>query len=559
MNLYCPRCATTFEDVLPEAFESGQCTTCHGQLAASDPSVGSDLVEGLVAMGFGDGFPVGMPLQVQLNNRELEASADYEAVTAARTEELRKVAAELAAKKAAAEAAAAVIEAAAIEMAANRAKQDLHANERSTSEEPTMPSVDEPPPETEAASNGGGDLEAAPAQPRNSAAVPANLDMPAFDFSMPALPDFGMPDAPLERQAMEPAAQATPLERRDEPGGEEAAPPASLDAEPPVSAQTGEAPLTTPANEPAAGASALPAHLQLPSFPKFDVSFDNEQPVAEERPPAAAPPGELGLPDGLPPLPGQEPAPLPQGPAAPPAGLPAHLVPGGLPTGGPPPTPPEAPAPPPPEPAAEALPSLPDLGLPDLPEEDHKREPTLLASEAASELAHELGKRRSSLPILIGALVAIAIIGGAAFWQRDTIIEVVTGEAPGPVVLTKEQKAEAALADGLLIAKDANNLEGEALKKKLEQAVAAYKKALSLNPKLALAHLRLAVAYAKTEEKAEAVKHYEKFVEIDPQAPQAKEVKKIIEDWYKAQEKKKGEEKSADEPDPKKKKRKKKR
>ncbi len=535
MNLYCPRCDTTLEEIDPAAAESGLCSTCQGQLGAGSTAVDSPLVTGLVAMGFSDDSPVGTPIQLQLNNELVEAGADYEAITSARTAELAKVAAENAAKKAAAEAAAA--EAAAAEAAAKAAEDTPVPAASPALEMPTMPSVDDPPPGVEANESGEQNPEAAAAQPKDAAAVPSNLDMPSFDFSMPSLPSFGMPTG--EDSVGDTA-----------PGEAEGEPPADAPAADPA-AEAAAAPAAGEAAAPAADASGLPAHLQLPSFPKLDVDYDQSAGADQ----AAAPQPDPGTPDGLPLLPGQEPAAMGPPALTPPAGMPAHLMPGALPQDGPPVAPPTQPEPTPEPPEPDPL-ALPDLGLPDLPAEEAKREPTLLAQEAASELAEELAKRRSPLPIILGALIVLVVIGGAAFWQRDTLIAAITGEAPGPVVLTAEQKADAALADGLLIAKEANALKGAAQKAKLKEAIAKYQEAIELKPKLAQAHVRLAVAFAKTNEKAKAVKHYEKFVEADPKSKQAKEVQKIIDDWYKAQ-KDKGEEPKKEEPAPKKKKKKK--
>ena len=62
-----------------------------------------------------------------------------------------------------------------------------------------------------------------------------------------------------------------------------------------------------------------------------------------------------------------------------------------------------------------------------------------------------------------------------------------------------------------------------------EKAIAAFNRALELEPALALAHLNLAIIYL-SEQKAldKALLHLRKTIELDPAIPQAEAIKQKI-------------------------------
>lgn len=68
----------------------------------------------------------------------------------------------------------------------------------------------------------------------------------------------------------------------------------------------------------------------------------------------------------------------------------------------------------------------------------------------------------------------------------------------------------------------------------VEQAIASYRQALGLSPKLAAAERGLAIAFARKSDHKQAVAHYRRYLKLDPDAPDAKAVKKIIRRYERA-------------------------
>ncbi len=119
---------------------------------------------------------------------------------------------------------------------------------------------------------------------------------------------------------------------------------------------------------------------------------------------------------------------------------------------------------------------------------------------------------------LLGLVVAGGIYGAYRMVQKEPA-PVVTVDPKLKEATEKKRLAMTALQEGhnLVLA------EG-----KLDEAIAAYDKALALEPTLAAAERGLAIAYTKKDDDATAVTHYQRYLELDPQAKDAGEVKKII-------------------------------
>jgi tetratricopeptide (TPR) repeat protein len=71
-------------------------------------------------------------------------------------------------------------------------------------------------------------------------------------------------------------------------------------------------------------------------------------------------------------------------------------------------------------------------------------------------------------------------------------------------------------------------------KSRLDDAVKSFEGALGLMPKYARAHRALAIALAKQNKAADAVEHYRTYLELDPKANDAAQVRKIVDDYEKA-------------------------
>lgn len=294
--------------------------------------------------------------------------------------------------------------------------------------------------------------------------------------------------------------------------------------------------VTAPGGGPTQPSTALPAHLQLPNFPDF--SLPPIPGAAAENPSAEAPvqkvtsnAGSVGAQAGV-------------GAPAPVAGEPwtvegqARAVPAAPPPlKGPPPVK-ARPRPPAPKPAAAGgLGDLPALGLPSLSAAAKPKDPTLIHSDAAMQMVADLQKKRSVLPIVLTVvLIAGALVAGGLLFGRDIVKYLKGPEAQ--VVKTARQQADDLHDKGLELFK--NN--------KIDQSIAEFSKAVEVDPAHAEVHRSLAIAYAKLGKPEDAVQHYEKYLELAPNSPEAATVRKFVDDYRKAQTKnappEKGEEKA---------------
>ena len=101
--------------------------------------------------------------------------------------------------------------------------------------------------------------------------------------------------------------------------------------------------------------------------------------------------------------------------------------------------------------------------------------------------------------------------------------------APGEkiTVAEKRKQALAAIEKGHALLGDGKD------KARVDQAILFYQKALRLEPNLARAERALGVAYAAKRDDKNALQHYKRFIELDPAAPEAWQVKAIIEKFEK--------------------------
>ncbi|MBN1960014.1 MAG: tetratricopeptide repeat protein [Deltaproteobacteria bacterium] len=292
--------------------------------------------------------------------------------------------------------------------------------------------------------------------------IPAHLQLPSFDFSLPQLDNTG------ERSSVASSESSSFTFNSD--------------------------------------SADIPAHLQLPTFPAFD----------------------------MPPIPGEAPADSKKTTEI------KTSVTDQESTGTQPaintsdtPTPPPLRPPPRPrrqKPIQNSHPAknsvLPSLVLPNLNVvEPAKKEVTLLGSEAAHALAEVKPHKRPVLPFVI--IAALIIVGVGAWIKRDAIVLALAAKERRPqVVETTKDKALAFFAAG----------QHAYEKNDLSLAVEKFKSAIAILPNFSKAHRALAIAYAKQNKAADAVRHYRKYLDLNPNAPEAAAVRKIIADYQKAKE-----------------------
>ncbi len=156
-----------------------------------------------------------------------------------------------------------------------------------------------------------------------------------------------------------------------------------------------------------------------------------------------------------------------------------------------------------------------------------------------SEIArHEIAKpdtevKQRRVPKWLFAVVGVVVIGGViGAYYLATQKPPPPTPAVDPALLAQAEKRKQALAaieEGHALLGDGKD------KAKVDQAILSYQKALGLEPNLARAERALGVAYAAKGDDENALKHYKRFIELDPAAPGASQVKAIVEKFEKNQ------------------------
>jgi protein O-GlcNAc transferase len=72
------------------------------------------------------------------------------------------------------------------------------------------------------------------------------------------------------------------------------------------------------------------------------------------------------------------------------------------------------------------------------------------------------------------------------------------------------------------------------MQNRIAEAIANYQKAIKLKPNLAAAHRSLGVAYTKIGQVDKAAKEYETYLKLQPDAPDANQVREILEQYYRS-------------------------
>ncbi|MBI3179628.1 MAG: hypothetical protein HYZ27_08190 [Deltaproteobacteria bacterium] len=306
------------------------------------------------------------------------------------------------------------------------------------------------------------------------------------------------------------------------------------------------------------------AHLSLPSIdfsmPSFDIGASSASTSARAAPAGGDLPAHLNLPSfpefELPPIPGQENKVSIEGIAGGSFGLgepgAAPAVPGGTspdqwrveaPSGGSPPPPP----PPRRKKKTDELPDLPQMGLPEIAQ---KKKPALLHSDAAIDV-HAGTKKRLSLPVVLAGLAVVALlcaVGAVLYLGPTQVLAYFRPEVTQEVELSAAQKAEKSFIEGFEVYKLAEEAEKsknvKEAQRKFKQAATLFEKAVAFDPTMdkcpnnpvsGCAYRSLGIAFAKVKDNDKAVGHYRKYLELAPNASDAAKVRKFVSDYETAQ------------------------
>lgn len=347
------------------------------------------------------------------------------------------------------------------------------------SEDPSTGAEDAP------VGEGGGESgEAEPvAAKESSSELPAHLQLPAIDFSLPAA---SAGDAEHASSGTAAAGDTSP----DGAGG------------------------------------AMPAHLDLPNFPQFDLPpVPGDEGAANSERRISDGTEVEGLSDGGGSFAADDDSSDPADRVAAAAsgqpngewkvGTPAQVV---VPPRPPPPRAKKKPAES--EAALGALPSLPAIAKAPEP----KRDPTLVSQVPESLQSGGSGK-------LVGlTLVVLLLLAGigAAFWKRNVLIAMFAEPAAAKVEKSAAVKALELWGEGKK-AYDAKNFQAA-----IEKATEATR----VDPSLGKAHRLLGIVFAAQQKPGEAVDHYRKYLSLTPDAPDAAKLNEIIQAYEASQKKK---------------------
>lgn len=177
--------------------------------------------------------------------------------------------------------------------------------------------------------------------------------------------------------------------------------------------------------------------------------------------------------------------------------------------------------------------------------EESERVAALLAGDKSDEIAQveievkapTAAKKRVPDWVVFSAIgmILLAIVGFAVSKAKKEPPPVAQVDPAVQAAATRARQAVAAFDEG-------NRLQ---LENKPDAAIKAYASAIELDPQFARAERGLAVAYASKGDDEQAVEHYRNFLRLAPDATDAEDVRKILDQYERTQEKKKAAEAAA--------------
>lgn len=171
--------------------------------------------------------------------------------------------------------------------------------------------------------------------------------------------------------------------------------------------------------------------------------------------------------------------------------------------------------------ASTPPPSAPAFGTADVLDEISSAKIEMPAPVAPAPRHHW---REAVWGLLLVVLVAVGLTA-AYFWAQEAEAPVAEVDPALSAERARLAKARSALEEG-----HQHNLEGV---EAADAAIAAYERALAVAPELGGAERGLAIAYTKKGDKKSAVAHYRRYLELEPDAKDAAEVRKIIRSYEK--------------------------
>lgn len=149
------------------------------------------------------------------------------------------------------------------------------------------------------------------------------------------------------------------------------------------------------------------------------------------------------------------------------------------------------------------------------------------------DLPEETPKRRPIPNWVVATLLVVLVTAGVA------VVYSMATKKPAPVAeVDPELLAERQRRTEAMAALEKGHMEALKGETGADAAIAAYKKALELEPTLAAAVRGIAIAHASKKEDARAVRHYRRYLKMKPDAKDAADVRDIIKKYEKSHRKK---------------------
>lgn len=153
------------------------------------------------------------------------------------------------------------------------------------------------------------------------------------------------------------------------------------------------------------------------------------------------------------------------------------------------------------------------------------------APESVADVEIDLPTAEKKRKVPEWVIIALCVVGGLGVIVG--VYNAVKKEPAPKLVVDPALKAKAERRKRAVAALERGHSHVLKGKEGAQDAIKAYKEAIALDPELAGAERGLGVAYVALDKKAEALTHYKNYLKLAPEAKDAKDVRKIIQQYEK--------------------------